>query len=81
MGGGTELPKSCQAWVRQSGRVNPQGNPWATASSLGLRNLGPLGESAKNPCQPLLEAAKVSVAQPYDRRTVGRTESLLSILV
>ena len=81
MGGGTELPKSCQAWVRQSGNVNPQGNPWATASSLGLRNLGPLGVSAKNPCQPLLEVAKVSVAQPYERRIVGRIESLLSIPV
>ena len=81
MGGGTELPKSCQAWVRQSGNVNPQGNPWATASSLGLKNLGPLGVSAKKPCQPLPEVAKVSAAHPYDRRMVGSTESPLSVLV
>ena len=75
------MPRSCQAWVRHSGKVKPQGNPWATASSLGLKNLGPLGESAKNPCQPLLEVAKVSAAHPYDRRMVGSTESPLSVLV
>jgi len=63
MGGGTELPKSCQAWVRHPGRVNPQGNPWATASTLGLKNLGPLGVSAKE-AVPALAGGRKGFGRP-----------------
>ena len=81
MGGGMEFPRNCQASVQSLRKENPQGNPWATANSVGCRTLGPWGESAKKPCQPLSEAAKVSAAQPYDLRMVGSTEAPVSTLV
>ena len=65
MGVGIEFPRSCQAWEWQDGRVNPHGMLWATASSLGCRNMDPCGVSAKSPRHPFSEAGGISVAPPY----------------
>ena len=47
------FPRSCQAALLSDGRVVPAGNPCATESSAGEKNLYPTpGTRRKNPCAP-----------------------------
>ena len=73
-GGWDRVPNELPRLEMARGQGESPRKLWATASSLGCRNLGPCGVSTKTSCHPFSEAGEISAARPYDLRMVGSWE-------